>query len=775
MWEARRRIMKKVIIGFICCMLLTVGTQLVVAEEVSDTHDNIKYIDEFLMSEIDSEVIFYKGEWYAATSDMTAIKFDGTKYTNLSDQFFNGTGVFGIRYNEFDDTLLFYGEKIIEFDGRQVVGQIDIPHYVDSFRYYNGYIYITPYLDLNIQEVFQVTNEGGTWKTEELNFYTSDNVEIESVISAHFNQIQYIGNRSYAIVDYVQKNSLGSVDYHYGIFYTDDQVNWYGINQTAHELDDTRYRGLYKYEEKIYMIKNSESVTVYQFDGESDFEQLYSIDADNIVEALDISNQLDVSHYDYYLEYFNSWNTEMPENAFISEIESAYFQEDEDMYYVQYVNGDIYTSRNMMEWQFVGNEDTNKFDYTYIERISGHEGGSSDGDYYLVANDDEPYKIALYDEKEGYEILGSIDIEVNIHASGDEFQAVPTHEKLTSNRHIYYGMEMSCVNLSIVDNGWRLIFRYRNSTLSLVHYYIIESSDLNNWVLVEEYDCPRTYEYKGAAGYSTHFNTVYQLDNGQYYTRGAYGFFAISENLIDWEIKTGVRQQLEVLGENYGIEDIIYDNNTYKLWVMDFGNSSSYKPSEYYCIETNDFENFTVKELFSEAESVYNYEDGVYRVIGNSVVHESNNLTDWKVEEKTFDEDTILYNKNFRLDANAMFKLIKNNDDIIVNYNNEFLEFTVKPTVVDGRTMIPLRDIGSNFGYDIEWVDETQSIILSDGVNNVVMQIDLREVYVNDQLHEIDIPPTLIENRTYVPVRAILEAFDKSVSWDGDLKVITIQ
>ncbi len=72
-------------------------------------------------------------------------------------------------------------------------------------------------------------------------------------------------------------------------------------------------------------------------------------------------------------------------------------------------------------------------------------------------------------------------------------------------------------------------------------------------------------------------------------------------------------------------------------------------------------------------------------------------------------------------------------------------------------------------------VDETQAIILSDGVNNVVMQIDLREVYVNDQLHEIDIPPTLIENRTYVPVRAILEAFDKSISWDGDLKVITIQ
>ena len=49
------------------------------------------------------------------------------------------------------------------------------------------------------------------------------------------------------------------------------------------------------------------------------------------------------------------------------------------------------------------------------------------------------------------------------------------------------------------------------------------------------------------------------------------------------------------------------------------------------------------------------------------------------------------------------------NDDITVCLNGEYIEFDVKPQIIDGRTMVPIRAIFETFGATVLWENETQT------------------------------------------------------------------
>ncbi|HEX3010411.1 MAG TPA: stalk domain-containing protein [Syntrophomonadaceae bacterium] len=45
---------------------------------------------------------------------------------------------------------------------------------------------------------------------------------------------------------------------------------------------------------------------------------------------------------------------------------------------------------------------------------------------------------------------------------------------------------------------------------------------------------------------------------------------------------------------------------------------------------------------------------------------------------------------------------------------------------------------------------------------------------INGQVHTMDVPPLVIHNRTYLPIRPVAESLGAVVSWDGDLQKVTI-
>ena len=101
--------------------------------------------------------------------------------------------------------------------------------------------------------------------------------------------------------------------------------------------------------------------------------------------------------------------------------------------------------------------------------------------------------------------------------------------------------------------------------------------------------------------------------------------------------------------------------------------------------------------------------------------------------------------------------------DLYVDTN--LIETDTPPTVVDGRTLVPVRAIFEAIGATVEWNNDTRTATgIRDDVT-VVIQIDNATAYVNGEARTLDVPAQIINGRTMVPARFISEAMGCDVTW----------
>ncbi len=109
---------------------------------------------------------------------------------------------------------------------------------------------------------------------------------------------------------------------------------------------------------------------------------------------------------------------------------------------------------------------------------------------------------------------------------------------------------------------------------------------------------------------------------------------------------------------------------------------------------------------------------------------------------------------------------IYDSPEVGVLLNGKRLSFTKQPKIVDGRTIVPLRTIFEAMEAKVDWDDATQSITVSRGSDVISFQIGNNVMTRNGQTITLDVPPQLLVDTTFVPVRAISEAFSYNVQWD---------
>ncbi|HOC53333.1 MAG TPA: stalk domain-containing protein, partial [Caldisericia bacterium] len=56
----------------------------------------------------------------------------------------------------------------------------------------------------------------------------------------------------------------------------------------------------------------------------------------------------------------------------------------------------------------------------------------------------------------------------------------------------------------------------------------------------------------------------------------------------------------------------------------------------------------------------------------------------------------------------------------------------------------------------------------------LMLQIGNLNMYINDNPQQIDVPPTIVEGRTLLPIRWVAEPLGAEVGWDGDEKKVTV-
>ena len=111
-------------------------------------------------------------------------------------------------------------------------------------------------------------------------------------------------------------------------------------------------------------------------------------------------------------------------------------------------------------------------------------------------------------------------------------------------------------------------------------------------------------------------------------------------------------------------------------------------------------------------------------------------------------------------------------DVSIDNIKVPFNDSTGYPFIsAEGRTMVPLRATMEAYGATVRWDAEQSTAIVTKGVTTVTCKIGESAIYRNGTKIVNDAAATVVNGRTYLPIRVVLEALDAKVSWDGNVKV----
>lgn len=113
-------------------------------------------------------------------------------------------------------------------------------------------------------------------------------------------------------------------------------------------------------------------------------------------------------------------------------------------------------------------------------------------------------------------------------------------------------------------------------------------------------------------------------------------------------------------------------------------------------------------------------------------------------------------------------------DIIKVKVNGRPLTFDVSPTIVNGKTLVPLRAIFEALGAEIFWDGATGTVTGTKGDVKVSLTLESREATVNGRKVGLEVPATNVDGRTLVPARFIAESLGAQVGWDDASRTVLI-
>lgn len=209
---------------------------------------------------------------------------------------------------------------------------------------------------------------------------------------------------------------------------------------------------------------------------------------------------------------------------------------------------------------------------------------------------------------------------------------------------------------------------------------------------------------------------------------------------------------------------------------------------QYYQFAVNVHGNFvdgaTIKASYNET-----WDGGDYIVNGDITLNlgDKGIWLDWHSYENGRDNGTkgfMMYNLGFK------YQTI-NSQNIKVIVNGQQLTFDQNPVMVNDRVLVPIRTISESMGAEVSWDDVRKIgrvVGITKGSRYISFCVDdteynsnyspssmmIRDGNSDGRFVHLDAPVTIYNDRTLVPVRAVSEAFDAKVTWDGNTQTVNI-
>ena len=118
------------------------------------------------------------------------------------------------------------------------------------------------------------------------------------------------------------------------------------------------------------------------------------------------------------------------------------------------------------------------------------------------------------------------------------------------------------------------------------------------------------------------------------------------------------------------------------------------------------------------------------------------------------------------------------NDTITVTIDGQRVTLAdQQPVIINNRTLVPVGGVFEHLGFTPSWSGSAQTATLTRADYTVVITIGSATFTTNDIAHTLDVPAQIINNRTMLPLRAVLESIGiapDNIGWDGNARAITI-
>jgi len=98
--------------------------------------------------------------------------------------------------------------------------------------------------------------------------------------------------------------------------------------------------------------------------------------------------------------------------------------------------------------------------------------------------------------------------------------------------------------------------------------------------------------------------------------------------------------------------------------------------------------------------------------------------------------------------------------------NHELTGLDTPPVILHSRVMVPARAVFERVGGRVEWNDANRQITVFYGTDVLVMTVGQTQASLNGWPIQMEVPPTILQDRTLIPLRFPAEAFGFDVAWD---------
>lgn len=101
-------------------------------------------------------------------------------------------------------------------------------------------------------------------------------------------------------------------------------------------------------------------------------------------------------------------------------------------------------------------------------------------------------------------------------------------------------------------------------------------------------------------------------------------------------------------------------------------------------------------------------------------------------------------------------------------------DHTVTPIVLNGSTLLPIAPIISKLDGVVTWKGTEKKVTITLGNNVIELWINNKTAFVNGEKKQLQVAPSIIKGKTMIPVRFVSENLGGKIIWDKTTQMVVI-